>query len=102
LLIDATRYNLGRPGEPARQFCFALAKTLPNILPDVRQQLVQDVGQWLRKDSVRAAVAAGRPSLDTMQQPLYGPADRQAWQGLLLVAAQLGTVPNEFGAAAGS
>jgi hypothetical protein len=101
LLIDATRYNLGRPGEPARQFCFALAKTLPQIMPHVRQQLVQDVAAALNKDAVSQAVRAGQQLRGT-GPPTYEPADRQAWQGLLLVAAALGTTPNEFRAAAGS
>jgi hypothetical protein len=107
LLIDTTRYNLGRPGAPAQHYAEALAKTLPELPPFVRQQLVQDITLALQRDAVRQAARAGRPvsmisSMLGEVPPTYEPADRLAWLALLQAAAELGAVPNEFREPAGS
>jgi hypothetical protein len=107
LLIDATRYNLSRPGLAAVGFAASLALTLNQIVPHVRQQLVQDIALALNKDAVSQAARAGRAggmiiSFITEGPPMYAPADRAAWQQVLQAAAVLGTAPDEFRATAGS
>jgi hypothetical protein len=80
LLIDATRYNLSRPNEAARGFVSALTRTLPRVMPHIRQQLVQDIEAAVQKDALTRGALFG---------PLGSRAELAEWQHLVQLAKQL-------------